>query len=218
MLVPLPQVGFLNKDSEYEFFLIDNIPSKDVLESKGFELEHPNGILILPLSAQEEARTRLKERGIDMKVKEGTGFQPSQNEDLLCEVEGTTDQTILRAVAKICFNYLAYWEKAEFVLHEGFNLIRRYIREGETTNYQLVNILDRPILADEQGQTKRRLGHIITVNWANDGVSIISQVSLLNWITYSVCLAKDFSGEHRNIARGHFFNPTNKEISELQVN
>ena len=111
MLVPLPQVGFLNKDSEYEFFLVDNIPSKDVLESKGFELKHPNGILILPLSAQEEARTRLKERGIDMKVKEGTGFQPSQNEDLLCEVEGTTDQTILRAVAKICFNYLAYWER-----------------------------------------------------------------------------------------------------------
>ena len=71
------------------------------------------------------------------------------------------------------------------------------------------------ILSDEADSDMRRLGHIITVNWANDKVSIVSQLSLFNQNTYAISLAKDFSGQKRNIKRGHFFNVHSKEILSL---
>lgn len=216
VLAPLPQVGLRNVESQYEFFLLDNIPSKDFLEEQGFKLDQPPGI-IFPPEFEQEAIEKLEEQGITWKATEATFQGASSTGEWLCEVEGKIDQTIFRAIAKIGFNYLAYWEGAEFVLDEGFNPVRGYIRRGEITAYPLVDILDRSILADERGNSKRLLGHLVTVNWANDGVSIVSQVSLFNWVTYSVCLARDFSGKHKDIARGHFFNTSGKEIVPLEI-
>jgi hypothetical protein len=71
------------------------------------------------------------------------------------------------------------------------------------------------VLGDEPIEGKRRTGHLLTIGWAGDGVSIIAQVSLMNWMKYVVCLARNFSGEHRDITKGHFFNFPYKSIVPL---
>ena len=84
-------------------------------------------------------------------------------------------------------------------------------------DYRMVEIREAAILADEPVVGQRRLGHLITTNWALDRVSIVAQVALFNWITYCVSLARAYPGEQRDIRHGHFFNVVNGEILELGV-
>lgn len=78
-------------------------------------------------------------------------------------------------------------------------------------------VSNEPVLGDEGETDKRRLGHVITLNWAIDGVSIVSHVSLMNWARYSVSLAKNFTREKRDLTRGHFFNLYDFKIIELEA-
>ena len=139
-----------------------------------------------------------------------------KSKTLLSEVQGIIVDTLCRGTAKIAFNYLARWEGGEFVRQASFDPIRNFIRHGLQAPYSLVKINQRPILTDEGA--KRRVGHLVTIAWAADGVSIVAQVSLLNLFTYSICLARNYDGERRKITRGHFFNVADGAILELGTN
>ena len=99
--------------------------------------------------------------------------------------------------------------------HAAFDRVRRYIRWGNVPDLKLIHMDERAILVGEPIEGSRRLGHVITVNWAADGVSILAQVALYNLMTYRVCLAPDFSGPPPELTRGHFFNVPAQEILEL---
>lgn len=103
------------------------------------------------------------------------------------------------------------------MLEADLDAARRFIRSGVKPQYPLIKIRQESILGDEPIEGKRRSGHLITVDWATDRRSIVAQVSLFNWLTYSVCLARDFSGERRVIRKGHFFDPYSRQILELGV-
>jgi hypothetical protein len=81
----------------------------------------------------------------------------------------------------------------------------------------MIAVREKAILADEPVVGKRRLGHLITSNWAQDGVSIVGQVSLFNWVTYCVSLLRDYPDERRDVKRGHFFDVANRRILELET-
>lgn len=206
---PIPQAGFRQKVSgKYEYFTLDEIPERMSLETRGFDLHAPGSIRLVGGGVEEISR-RLRDKGIS--------FQPAsevtdESSSSLYLVQGTIDGTIRRAVAKIAFNYLARWEGREFVRHSSFDDIRNFVRHG-LMPYALVRVTQEPILKDEE--TKRRVGHLITLAWAADGTSIVAQVSLLNSLTYVVCLARNYKGERREITRGHFFNIADKQIFEL---
>ncbi len=218
IIKPLSQLGFLKGDMpEYEFFKLENVPDKTSSIDEKYNLNDPRGIIILGCS-QETGDKILKQKGFTFKMKGVLDPPNTEHVNWLCEVEGKIDQQIMRAIAKIGFNYLSFWEGPEFVLHNGFNIIRRFIRYGDKAEYPLYHVDDQSILEDERESSQRRLGHIVTVEWANDGVSIISKVSLLNWATYYISLARTFSGERRSITRGHLFNVHGKDILELGVN
>lgn len=211
---PIPQVGFRQKVSgEYEYFALDEVPEKMSLETRGFDLHAPGSIRIVGGGVAEISK-KLHEKGIL--------FQPAnevidESSSSLYLVQGTIDDTIRRAVAKIAFNYLSYISRSdagEFVRHSSFDDIRNFVRHGSIP-YALVQVTQKPILKDEE--TRRRAGHLITIAWAPDGTSIVAQVSLLNSPTYVVCLARNYKGERRQITRGHFFNVTDKSILELGV-
>jgi len=180
----LPQVGFLERgSSEYRFFLLQDIPEKSVLELQGYDLDHPKGMFILGC-AEEEASRALAERGITFEYGgEVTGSCPPDYQ-ALCEIEATVDTTIRRAFAKVAFNYLTYWEKADFVHDPAFTPIRRYIRFGERPSLEPVRDTWKAILADEPADGLRRLGHIVALDWSPDGQRIVAQVSLFNWMVY----------------------------------
>jgi hypothetical protein len=218
VIKPLPQIGFLKPDrAEYQYYLLNDIPDRKYLEDNGFDLKQARSIIILSCNAEESKRI-LHDKDIELKVGgELPMHERGSEQDWLCEVEATVDQIILRAIAKIAFNYLAYGEKSAFLLHDSFDTIRNYIRYGQKCSYPLIRVSNTPILKDEPIEGKRRAGHMITLNWAADRVSIISQVSLFNLATYIISLARDFSGERREIRRGHFFNIYSKEILPLDA-
>lgn len=214
---PVPQVGFRIKDSEdYLYYVLDAVPTNDELKQIGWDERHPEAIRGLQISKDTLSET-LARRGVPFRCGGELRGGPSDEETsaLMAEVESTIDLTIQRAVAKIAFNYLAYWEGAEFVRQSTFDPIRNFIRHGHRPSYPLVNVANDSILEDERDSGERRVGHIVTLNWAADGESIVAQLSLFNWFKYSVCLAKAFQGERCSFARGHFFNIADRQILEL---
>lgn len=210
---PLPQVGFLlGPDGKYEYFLLDAIPTQTELDKMGLQ-KQPRAIIGLALDAEEMVQV-LKEKGIPFNL--GGPLAPGEIRDsILCQVEGTIDHVIFRSIAKIAFNYLARWEGADFVQHPAFDRARRYIRWQHAPGYKLIQVDELAVLADEPVEGTRRLGHLVTVNWAEDGVSVLAQVSLMNWMTYRVALAPDFTGPPPELTRGHFFNVGGLDIHEL---
>jgi hypothetical protein len=211
---PLPQVGFQSKtSSDYTYFLLDDIPDKTELENQGLDYEINVRAFGDNFEAIEQA---LAEKGIFPEFQKEIPLPDKKSEKLLIEYEASVDGIIRRAIAKIGFNYLAYWQGAEFVLQDIFNPIRFYIRNGERENNNLfVTIRNESILKDEPLEGARRLIHIVTVNWAQSGDSIISQVSLLNFLSYTVQLARNYPSPRPNIRNGHFFNLGDHKIYEL---
>jgi len=216
--IPHLKLVFLKNDVR-EYYLLDEIPDKDYL-LQNFNIQDPQAVAYIGCDTATVDKI-LRDKGITIKSWEepdlSTINDTSSKEivDVYCDVEGTIDDTLMRAVAKIGFNYLAYFQGPDFVLHKDFDVIRKFILTGEKVSYPLINIVEDSILGDEPIQGKRRTGHILTVNWAGDGVSILGQVSLMNWMKYKICLARNFSGEHRDIKKGHFFNFPAKIILPL---
>lgn len=162
----------------------------------------------------EVAQKRLAEKGI-LFHENGVAYPSERDSGLACEVTGTIDQLVFRAIAKIAFNYFAYWAGPELVFDSQFHPIRRYVRYGEKATYPFVVIIEKVILGDEPLEGKRRLGHLITFDWSNNRLSLVSQVSLFNWITYSVLIAKDFRDKTFGLRKGSFFDVANNDILEL---
>lgn len=213
-LEPVPQVGFReHATGEYRYFTLDQLPEPKELELFQADLEHPEAIRAFGVAVEELSR-RLADKGIPFR--EGGELTLSgEGEPVLCEIESTIDKTVQRATAKIAFNYLAYWEREAFVRQPQFDLVRDFVRLGREGPYPLVRVSNESILTDERDANTRRVGHVVTLNWAADGISIVAQVSLLAWFKYSVCLAKDYDGERREVSRGHFFNVADGQILPL---
>jgi len=211
-LKPVPQIGFRHGESgEHMYFPLTELPDKKQLEELGLSLQDPKSVRAVGLGAGEVSK-RLSEKGISFRY-EGDVVSMSESQSILTEVQGTMDHAIFRATAKIAFNYLAYWVGGDFVRQPSFDQARNFVRHGREAPYPLVRVGQQPILVDEGA--KRTVGHLVTVSWAADRVSIVAQVSLLNLFTYTICLARNYKGEQKEITRGHFFNITDGAILEL---
>lgn len=211
-LQPVPQIGFRQRDSgEYRYFPLSELPGKKQLEELGLDLQHPQSIRAVGLEVEELSK-RLAEKDILFQP-EGDVVSTSGSASVLCEVQGAIDIIIWRATAKIAFNYLAYWAGGDFVRQASFDQARNFVRHGKLAPYPLVKVGQHAILADEG--MSREVGHLVTVGWAADKASIVSQVSLLNVFTYTICLARNYEGEKKEITRGHFFNIDDRAILEL---
>jgi hypothetical protein len=214
---PVPQVGFRLKGSgDYLYYVLDELPSKEELTQSGWDEQHPEAIRGLAMS-KDALSAALAQRDIPFRF--GGDLRGGQSDDdtsaLTAQVESTIDSTIQRAVAKIAFNYLTHWEGAEFVRQSTFDTVRDFVRHGRRSSYPLVHVTNAAILHDERDSPERRLGHIITLNWATDGESIVAQLALFNTLKYSVSLARSFGGERRDIDRGSFFNIADRQIVAL---
>jgi HNH endonuclease len=215
ILLPYPQIGFwLSSKNAYEFYRIDDIPPRAELDRMGFDSRHPKAIFGVEIDP-DTMTAKLAERAISFHVK-GEIPRGENARDILVTVDGTIDNIIWRAVAKIAFNYLAHRQGATFALHPAFDTVRRYVRLGQEPTDAITDAIETAILADEPIEGLRRLGHLITTNIAQDGKSIVAQVSLFNHLTYRVCLARDFCGTiPATIRQGHLFDVTNLKILEL---
>jgi hypothetical protein len=127
------------------------------------------------------------------------------------ETEGTIDNSIWRAIAKISFNYLAKIEGAAYVLDSKFDRIREFIN-GALQGRALVRFSRRPILADETSRVKTNGMHLVI--FERQGRGLLGRVSLFNSFTYDVILCPDL-GLIYSIKSGHAFDPVNKQVQKL---
>jgi hypothetical protein len=212
-LKPLPQVGFQSRSSlDYTYFLLDDIPDKTELENQKLDYNANVRALGNNFETIEQALAR---KEIFPEFQKEIPLPDKKSEKLLVEYETRVDSTIRRAIAKIAFNYLTYWQGAEFVLQDIFNPIRFYIRNGKRGNIPFVIIRNESILKDEPSEKFRRLIHIVTVNWAQSGYSIVSRISLLNLLSYTVQLVNNYPNPRPNLRKGHYFNLGDHKIYEL---
>jgi hypothetical protein len=101
---------------------------------------------------------------------------------------------IRRCVAKYAFNYLASVCGSAFVPGSDFDVIRRFIRNGETPAHALVVAGSMPILHEDRPSKRQTDGHLITLSWADSGTDLVGAVSLFNTITYRISLCRQFAG------------------------
>ncbi len=215
IIKPIPQVGFKRIDgADYIYFPLEEIPDKQYLD-ENFSLNVPKSITVLGCTS-EDAQKHLSEKDIMLSSNPDGEYSPSDEPfDWGCVVTAIMDQIIFRSIAKIAFNYLSYWAGCNIVVDSLFNPIRRYIRFGEELPFPFVDILEKAIMEDEPMEGKRRLGHIITLNWSDNKLSIASNVSLFNFNNYAVLVAKDYNGKSFDLPKGNFFNLADNKILEI---
>jgi hypothetical protein len=133
------------------------------------------------------------------------------------KVVSVLDSLILRAVAKIAFNYAAKVRDATFVLRPDFDEIREYIRDGREPSWAPVVVPTRDsILFGGSRHWRQTNGHLVTLDWNRAGFGVLAQVSLFNTITYRVLLCPHYSGIwHGCLPSGHHFDVESRQISAL---
>ena len=113
----------------------------------GYQETHSRPILGLEIDP-DQLSSRLAKRGISFRY-QGPYVPHSRPETIGCDLEGVIDHVIFRSVAKIAFNYLAYWEGPDFLQNRVFDRARRYIRWQHVPGYKLIQIEDKAVLEDE---------------------------------------------------------------------
>jgi hypothetical protein len=209
------QAAFYNaRKQRYVYFLKNEIPSRDELESQGYELKDKE---IYFFGEVEELVELLKQKGIDVKIgtiKEEVVDLPRGQIPVL--VQARIDRDLLRAIAKIAFNYLAFNQGPSLLLTEYFNGARNFIMKGLVDSTDYVRIDKEPILHDEIRKKQRRTpGHIIILDW--EGRALVVKMSLFNSVvrlTYTVILCKNYPIWFP-IQKGHYFDPYSNDMKNL---
>lgn len=197
-------VAFSENGESYDFYHISQLPDGETLKQK-----YPNclveGVKILNTDKKEDIAKTLSEKFntpfvLDEETHEGD-----------CQVKAIYTKEAFRAIAKIAFNYLAYFNDASLMTQECFDLIRNFITKGTGEWHQFIQIVKEPIVPDNNGLASDV--HLVTV-YAN-GRSIFASVSLHNKIHYKICLAQHHEGKPLKVEHGHCFDPYEHKVHEL---
>lgn len=212
----LPQIGFKHtSENAWKFYSKDEL----INSLKRLEQAHSNKTEIVVVADSEVEKKEL----IKILKKSKIGFieksdkpipKPKENDQQI-EILTSIDDLILRCVAKISFNYLIKQQGSGFVFDSSFDPIRNFIRKGVKPSYELVVFDEKPLLRDDRPELRQTNGHLVTINWTDDRMNIIGQVSPFNEIKYRISLARDYPGFWRNIRKGHHFNINSRKIEEL---
>jgi hypothetical protein len=195
-------VAFRKEDGSYDFYYIDDLPDAETLKQK-----YPQclkGTKILNNDKVEDIANILSDRfNTEYSLEEGIHEGD-------CQVKAIYRKEAFRGIAKIAFNYLAYYfNDTSLMIQECFDPIRDFIVKGIGEWDQFITIEKDPIIPDENGYTADI--HLITIS-ASSG-PIFSSVSLHNKIHYRICLTSNYEG--KSFAFGHCFDPHAHKIHKL---
>ncbi len=221
---PVLQVGFYHTRRQHpDYFEPEDIPTAKELKARGYDISQERTIILMARNEQEMELLlkALKDKGMNVhptKEMDWPEYVKAKNQTWIRGII-TADQIVQRGFCKIAFNYLAYVQGREFVLHEDFNGIREYIRygRGNSKDYFIPNqppILHHDRQFKQRGfKVKETEGHLLVLEWRNS--SLAGLVSLFNQATYLIRLAGSFSGVWRPIRAGHHFDVESKEVNKM---
>lgn len=217
IIQPVAQAGFYQKETgKWLYFKSDEIPQKSKLAELGLDVERGVELIVGRDEDLPSLLKSLEDKGIRIEAKGEKDWPESVKQGAKVAVLGglRIDRSIYRALCKIAFNYLRFIVGHNFVLHEDFNPIRRFIRYDEGQSAHFFSTGTQPILYDEAHYgVKLTEGHLIVVEWR--GTNLICILRLFNMFTYLVVLCRTFIGIWIPIASDHHFDPETKKVSEL---
>ena len=199
----IDQVGFSRNDGDGFVWL----PLAEVYEGNWLDRDDLNPQAGVKIYAEDHTAVRvyLEEQGVSFRrwrpmVPQG---ESGDEASVLQVAEFTKD--ILRAIAKISYNYLAYTNGAQVVLRAQFRRLRRFVRYGED-GVDLIHIDYKspiPLLPDTP-DGHRPVIHVVTVETAIDTDAVIGQVSLFGGARYQIVLSEQLVEDLR--FSGHIYN------------
>ena len=176
---PLPQVGFSKaEDGPYEYFPLERIPERAVLEEKGFARGEPVYLRAWG-TTKEDAIALLGGRGYTWSTEtELPDSIPTQGRTKV-ETVFRISHPEFRAVAKIGLGYLASVCGSDVARLPALHAVRRYIIQDERPSERIVDI---PRASETSGN-----GHMVSLAQRADG-SVITCVTLFCRFLYVVRL------------------------------
>src|SRR6266511_207787 len=209
VLWPFPQIGVSDESGRHVWFRADAIPTKPELHAQGFPPCKPLTIKVFGADWAEVER-ELKEKGYDPSPLEVRGNSEGREMDI--DIRGIIDQKLMRTIAKIAYNYLAFHYGAIAQMPQ-FDEIRRYIRYGDVPSRESVSLAGGEFLAGVP-RDQAPVVHGVGVSWRSK--HLIGQVTLFFRFHYRVVLADGgFVVSPSAVSKGHLFDPINKQVVEL---
>ena len=135
---------------------------------------------------------------------------------VLVVVDAVMEDVLLhRAIAKIAFNYLAYKISPDFALKPIFDKTRAFIRQGSVSTILVKKISPMKIFGDREEAARRR-GHIVAIELAADGTTIVGFVEFFGVMTYKVTLGR-FGQLAIPISAGHYFDVISTQVIPMDA-
>lgn len=211
--IPTPQVGFRRAGEDWTFLTEGELSEEAIVKAaKGSQVEVR---VFAERGGLERIRTRLSELGFSFEILEqqlDIGMPP---ERIQVTFDFSVDTTILRAVAKIAFNYATKLLGGTVTRRKNFDEIRKFIAEGIGDWKTLVSVNQgSPLVGcDVPGS----LAHTCGIGWLPDQQSLIGVVCLFNQITYRVRLLTGNESEWSVVGRQHLFDAFSRRIVEINI-
>ncbi len=197
-IVPKKEVGLRRMDGEYDFFLLDDIPSQ-VIANKKYP-QHEKRVMFL--SSYQEASKKFQvlcEKWPDVDIQY---FCPEK--EYLGDHTVPYNKESFRTIAKNAFNYLAWRNNSrDFLSQSCFDPIRKFIKNGEVGEIKHVIPCPEPILYEKANNAVE--AHICTIQIATTGEVVVS-ISFFNQINWQVIIAENYNGFDFK-KEGHMFVP-----------
>jgi HNH endonuclease len=218
MLLP-PQVG-VKREGETEF----RYHTEEELTGESIDLLPPANekVKIRLLAADDAGVERIRElvlaRFPKFREEGKLDLPPPDRIDgkMIVEIKSKVDRLLVRAIAKIAFNYMAFHAGAKFALSPSFDPVRRFIRydQGGDDWREFVRILSKPLLAEETEDLQVTRGHILILGW-RDFETLAVWVSPYNSMAYEVTLTRSYRGVWTPLKIGQVFDWEHHSIVPL---
>lgn len=131
----------------------------------------------------------------------------------------TIDAPILRAIAKIAFEYFVWAIEpvaAHLIRIDSLRPIRMFILAGDGDSRAFVKPTNASLLRRETTTLRRTQSHILTLDWGyQPGSPVVGGVALFNDLSYHVRISEALSPIWQDIDHGHHFDPSTGRISAL---
>lgn len=203
------QLGFgWDESGPFTWYSLDRLPSRETLAQARYTCVATGNL------ESSEAAAILADLGFSPYEFSEIPDQKGPDGMVDMTTRGRIDTIILRAVAKLAFNYFIHHCPAIARMGQ-FDPIRRFIRFGKPLGENAVDLRQGQPLAQAPLE-HQVLAHVLTVRWDGKCQRVIGQVSLFGWVQYEVSLSSGpFAISPTCVASGHVFNPFTLEIAQL---
>lgn len=202
-VIAFPQIWFgKSADGPFERFLIENVPTKDELVAKGYEV---GSTLHIKTFEVVEPFQLLEAKGFNFADAQKEFSEPAAGRVRIENVTRIAEPEF-RAVAKTALNYLAAVLGSELALDPAFDKARNFARYGKERGRVRV-------YPYENLWFKGRKGHYVSLTRSQD--MVVAQLSILMRTQYFVVLAED-AASLPVLSSAHLFDLEAKRMKDFE--